>query len=510
MSVAEIGALHARYVRLADRFKSVWAYHQFATGVFRNFLSAPLPYELDFSKINDRIKGIGPSLSSSQTAEANAAIALSDLALDRAATVLLRADDQISASIMRRFFEKLRKQDETIIHQLIKFYLFAEAVDGDRRDKLDFLFTSIGEELSAERGEYRSRDSLEFRERITALVSALRLPVALPAEATEALAAIRGMRDEIVLATSFSDLTTRNLLRNARVFKHRLGQVYFHPDVLLAVVELNVTTKNRFLKLYAEEEQRLIADAEKLIEHGQAIERNFGETNPELVDEIARFRRVKEQFDESRATSNVKYDVIAQMKASMDAILKQLDRGMADDVESSDDLPPAFYSDAELLDKIRDRFPLSSDDLEPFLVRIAAAVESATSADDAQLRDLRLEQWEIDAYEKLYERKVADSHEDTDDLWMLYLRGAALRIKVDAEATSLAAAMAAGVLPQSDLLDRAKVSLDCAKELDQAFADRLHKAVYFTNPKLLHELYRSRFRLLRGFSGLWLIYDRQQ
>ena len=42
-----------------------------------------------------------------------------------------------------------------------------------------------------------------------------------------------------------------------------------------------------------------------------------------------------------------------------------------------------------------------------------------------------------------------------------------------------------------------------------SLGDFLHEAVYYSNPKILHQLYRSRFRLLRGFSGLWLIYDRQ-
>ena len=62
--------------------------------------------------------------------------------------------------------------------------------------------------------------------------------------------------------------------------------------------------------------------------------------------------------------------------------------------------------------------------------------------------------------------------------------------------------------PDSDNLTRAKQSLDCAKELDESFSDFLRDAVYYSNPKILHQLYRSRFRLLRGFSGLWLIYDR--
>ena len=100
-----------------------------------------------------------------------------------------------------------------------------------------------------------------------------------------------------------------------------------------------------------------------------------------------------------------------------------------------------------------------------------------------------------------------EADEDNEELWTLYLRAAALRIKVDEEATILATAMAAGVRPDGDLLARAKESLDSAKELDERFGEFLDEAVYYSNPKILHQLYRSRFRLLRGFSGLWLIYD---
>ena len=47
MSVTEIGLLHGRFVRLSDRFKAIWTYHQFAAGVFKNFLEIPLPYQID-------------------------------------------------------------------------------------------------------------------------------------------------------------------------------------------------------------------------------------------------------------------------------------------------------------------------------------------------------------------------------------------------------------------------------------------------------------------------------
>ena len=138
-----------------------------------------------------------------------------------------------------------------------------------------------------------------------------------------------------------------DLLKNARLFKHRLGDLYFHPDVLLAIVELNVATKNKFLKLYHDEERRIVDDAQKLMEHGGAIERNFGEKNPELVEEIARFREFKQRFDVSRADSNVKHDVVTQLKHSIGNILSQLDRGLGgDDLEASADLPASFFSEA--------------------------------------------------------------------------------------------------------------------------------------------------------------------
>src|SRR5581483_10673831 len=151
MSVAEIGLLHSRYVRLSDRFKSLWTYHQFASGIFKNLIPAPLPYHIDFQNLYDRIKAANVVLNKTHINEAAAAIGLCELALDRASTQLVRADEQVSPSVVRRFFEKLRKQDENVVCQLIKFYFFADAVEGDRRDKIDYLFTRIGEDFVPER-----------------------------------------------------------------------------------------------------------------------------------------------------------------------------------------------------------------------------------------------------------------------------------------------------------------------------------------------------------------------
>lgn len=517
MTVVEVGALHARYVRVSDRFKAMWTYHQFATGTYRNLLDAPLPYEVDFTAVYDGIKTIAGLLNISQAERAMGELERAETVLEKVSKQLLLADDRITPSLLRRFFEKLKRQDDNIIFYLIKFYLYADAVEGDRRDKLDFLFTRIGEDFLPERGEYVSRESLEFRERVIALVSVLRVAAAPREEVVRMIRAVRSMREDILTAQTFDELTERNLVKSARTFKHRIGDFYFDPDVLLAIIELNITTKNRFLRLYEGEEGRIVSDAAKLLEHGPAIERNFGDSHPGLVEEIARFREYKKRFDFLRAQSNLKHDVISRLKTSMTAILAQLDRGLTPSSEEDiEDLPPEFFDETRQAEAMSDRFG-RDDVLLEHLVRIAAGIDlldpKLPLEEVIQMpcaRELRLEEWEVAAYQKLLERRPRDADEDTEELWMLYLRAAALRIKVDEEATSLATAMAAGVRPDADLLPRARQSLDCAKEIDEQFGDFLQEAVYYANPKILHQLYRSRFRLLRGFSGLWLIYDRQQ
>ena len=497
MPVGQISAVQTRYARVSDRLKATWTLHQFTSGAMRHFLGAADPYELDLDPIYEQMRTLAGMINGTWPGVLeNTAGPFLDVecSLDAAAQTLLAADAKISPSLVRRFFEKLKRGDDSIIEYLIRFYLYADAVEADQRDKLDFLFTRLGEDWLPERGEYVVRESLELRQRLIELVSILRVAAAPRDEVVRVIRAVRSMRDEIQSAAKFDDLTERNLLRDARTFKHRVGDLYFDPDVLLAIVELNVASKNRFGRLYGGEEQRLVEDADKLMEHGTAIERNFGDANPALVEEIARFREFKERFDCLRAQSNVKHDVVARLKSSMSNILAQLDRGLELEEERAPDLPETFFDQETLVARFGRTEPL----LE-YLKRIA-------SGDPDKLR---IEPWEAAAYRKLLDQEPAEAEEDNEELWMLYLRAAALRIKVDEEATILATAMASGVKPEPELLSNAKRSLDAAKELDEQFGDLLQEAVYYANRRILHQLYRSRFRLLRGFSGLWLIYDRQ-
>ena len=512
MSVAEIGQLHSRYVRLSDKFKAGWTYHQFASGVFKNLLKKDLPYEIDFQSIYDDIKRACDVIQSAASTSAGPMMDRCDTRLDAALAELLQADEVVSPSVLRRFFEGLRRQDEKILFNVIKFYLYAGAIEGGYRDKLDFLLTRVGEDFVEERGEYSPKDTLELRKQFQSLLSVRAPSSRSQDEIIRFIRDLRQVREAIQKVATFEDLTKANLLNRAREVKEELGELYFHPDVLLAIVECNITAKNKFAKLYQEEEARILDDSRRLLENEEKIARGFGEANPDLLEEMQRFKEAKQEFDDSRARQNVKHAVISRLKASMNNILAELDRGLesAAEVESisSDFLMDVQHDD--MVHRIFGEDPM----LHAHLVSMIAALEASDPgsdperlAGDLRFAKLRLEPWEIGALQQVASAsgsRATDS--DEDDMQILFLRAAALRMKIDDEAQALAS------IPRSDhaprqLLDGVKASLDRAKELDQSFKNALQDGLRLSNSKTLHRLYRSRLRLLRGFSGLWLIYD---
>jgi hypothetical protein len=508
MSVAEIAQLHSRYVRLSDRFKAVWTYNQFAAGVFKNFLRQPIPYEFDFQKLYEGIRRAGDTIQTAAPANAIQLMDRCDRDLQHAYTILLDADDAVGASILRRFFEKLRRQDEKIIFNLLKFYIYAGATRGEQRDKLDFLFTQLAEDFIEERGEFAARDAVELKKHFQGLISGVHLSLPPQAELSNVIHEFRAIKEDVVRCQTFEELTANNLTARSRELKHRIGDEFLHPDVLIAITDCNIAMKNRFAKLYRDEESRIVEDARRLVENEQAIARGFGEHNPDLLDELGRFKRFKQEFDDSRANSNVKAGMITQLKMSMSTILAQLDRDL-DQGGEVEELPESLLLTNEQ-DELHARL-VDDPVLQPYLERIVAVLDSfdrdetfRTISSSPSTKSLRLEPWEVNAFEKLYWNRILVPGE-TKELMELYLKAAALRIKSDEEARELAD-LRPGEQPSANLLTRVQQSLDRAKQFDDLFRTFLSEGMY-SNPKNLHRLYRSRLRLMRGFSGLWLIYD---
>lgn len=507
MSVAEIGLLHGRYVRLSERFKAVWTFNQLATGMFRNLIARDLPYTYDFQQLYEQIRSAGEKIQTGSPADAAPLMDTVAGELDRVLVLLLETDAQVTPSILRRFFEKLQRQDEKILFNLIKFYLYAEATGGGHRDKLDFLLTRVAESWNEDRKEFTMREVAELRRTLEGLLTGMNLRETAPDVAAGLVSEFHSLRNEVNGIEKFDELTSSNLLSRSRDLKQQIGDAYFNADVLLAIIDCNITTKNRFARLYQQEEGRLVEDARRLLENEQAITRGFGEESPGILEEIRRFKVFKEEFDQSKRESNVKHDLIANMKSSLSRILTRLDERFDAESEIEDLTAESFMGSGDV-DLLSSRF---GDDalLQPYFSRVTSVLDSVDPdashnriAADPAVRSLRLEPWEVSSFEKIYWDRPRSAGE-TDELLYLYMRGAALRIRIDEEARELADLSGRA---EREMLERAHQTLERSRELDEAFKGALQEQIH-ANAGQVHRIYRSRLRLLRAYSGLWLIYD---
>jgi hypothetical protein len=512
MAAVETAQLHAAYSRLAASFKAAWTFHQLARAVYRDSLGAAFP-PFPFQELFDRIREAGgPAADDRSSALAALDDALHDLeAMSRG---LLALDARIPPSVLRRFFEARKEPDQAVVQQVIRFYLEAggTGTDDARRDKLDYLFTRMGAELLENRAEYQQRDLLDLRNDVFSLVGNLPSAAAGRDEVVTVIRAIRNMRDEMAAASTFGELSGRELLERGRNFKHRLGPLYFHADVLLAVIDLNIVARNRSAELFGREVEQVVRDAANLVDNEEAIVRSFGESNPDVLEEMARFRDAKKEFDDSRAASNLKHGGLTRLKASLASVLSQLDRTLGSDT-ADEELMQALIVQVENSDRVSRQFgddPLLHRHLlwiASLLDTIGPSLSAERIAGSAAARGLRMETWEVAAYQKLYGMTLRDA-EESDDLLVLLVAAAALRMKIDKEATTIAL-IPAGTTVDNALFSAAKASLDRAKVFDARFAALLQDPAFYDTPRMLRQLYRSRFRLLRGFSGLWLIYDQR-
>src|SRR5215831_19027451 len=132
MAVPEIEPLHRGYIRLTERFKANWTFHQFLRGVHQTFLGEPPAYKIDFNAIYDRLREIAGEVSSVAPTDAlKDKFDQIDAELTLASRTLRLCDRALSPSLVRRFFDKVRPQDEKIVYHLLRFYFAQPELDED-------------------------------------------------------------------------------------------------------------------------------------------------------------------------------------------------------------------------------------------------------------------------------------------------------------------------------------------------------------------------------------------
>ncbi|MCJ7439951.1 MAG: hypothetical protein MUO25_00020, partial [Thermoanaerobaculaceae bacterium] len=123
-----------------------------------------------------------------------------------------------------------------------------------------------------------------------------------------------------------------------------------------------------------------------------------------------------------------------------------------------------------------------------------------------ELAHLRLEPCEVDACRELLEARDTPGSLRAERAKIL-LHAAALRIRLDDEAREIDRLQKRGSEHFPEALERASQSLQRAAEMDRRFNWLIEDALYRGDTEHLENMYRCRFRLMRAYSGLWLIHN---
>lgn len=510
MTTPDIAVLHRRYVDLASRFKSAWTFHQFLQGIQKFFTEVEIGrYPSDFQEIHGTLKSIADNLNGGEGDRLAKQLDQVERQLAQMTGILSATDSRVSASLLRQFFDRVKNFDEQILAQMVRFYLAnssESSLGGERQDKLDFLVSKLSEELDRVTGLYVLRDRTRLRELFEGFWAALPEVQIEPQMLASRRAQVEEFRRELSGLGSFEALTGGGFIQRYRELKHEMGRYLFHPELMVAVVETNLAVKNKVRLYYRTEEQRILDESNRILE----LEGEVG-SDPPLAAEISDLRQSMEHLERSQQRDNVKLGDLDLLRRQVGELAPRL-AARRDQRASTADLPEAGAA-------ARDRQPSQGEIATAqarsmaatHLQEIVEALDSTDSKDDpkavALARDiyhLRLEPREVVAYRKVYVSHSGDAEVET-----FLLEAAALRLRINQEAAEIAELLdETAVTKDAPVFERARATTRAADAVVQRFSSVIDVAVQdgnFIEAQLLQLL---RMRLIRDYSGLWLLVNR--
>lgn len=517
----ESEAISQAYGRLSAKFKALWTFHQFLQGVHRTSLHGVTGPAVSFAPLYEQIKRIKETKGVEAPDDTRAAMARLDVQLDVLHATLAEDDRQISPSTMRLFFERVKAGDEELLLSILKFYYYAPGLSPDEMDKVDLLLTRLGTEPGPG-GEAELRPPAELQKLTDALLSLMDRPRVDAAEVQSVVSLLDILRRDLEACERFEDLSNRKTLENIRTLKHRMGKAFYEPEVMNAILSSNVAVKKKFQLLYKVEEKRILEASREILEKEKDLEGDARFMSPEFREDLERFRKDKEDFEKSSRRRGVRPRDVKRLKDSLHRLLARLDPAAADEFDVGSDstagsgrkkkeavakgaTPPPFRRDTG----VGVTWRAETDRLTSEAARrILASVDLVRSGPQQGVPEYgtRLEGWEVRAALRILQKgKDAEPPGARD---RLFFNAAVLRQKMDEEAHALrdlVGEVGDSTASEQTLAPTGKC-LARAREIDGFFREAL-VAAESEGIEPWNHLTRSRFRHLRAFAGLWLLYD---
>lgn len=513
MSVQELSALHARYVDLSGRFKAAWTFHQFLQGLQNLSVELDLgKTRIDFQVVYGALKDVSQNLTSGAAEKSGMQLEFVARQLGQQMDQLTAVDARVSPSLLRQFFERVKNQDDKVLAQMVRFYLYTTREgrwSDDRIDKVDYLATKLAEEPQTPSGPVAQRDRAMLRD-LFAGFWALALPpgeTADPDELARRRQEIVAVRTEVAAAGSLEELHQRGLVRRHRDVKHQLGPLFFEPELLLAVVDANLALKAAVQRSYRLEERQLAVDYQQILEMEGRVA-----SDPTLDRELAELRTTVDQFERRQRHDDVKLDELMAIRRQVQSLLPRLSGPAAAEPAPGPAPTPRPSSEQSGDQSAAALSPSTHEEiLGPYFERIVEVLEGTGEALPPkgvtvlpEVFPLRLEPREVVAF-----RRLAGNGPVDQELERFLLESAALRSKINEEAESIMGLLdESAVTRDAPVFGRARLTTRLADSYVQRFQHFMDLAIQDGNFVEAQALQLLRMRLIRDYSGLWLLVNR--
>jgi hypothetical protein len=504
VTVHDLPSLHRRYVDLAGRFKAAWTFHQFLQGIQKFFVEADVGrYPSDFKEIHTTLKSVADNLTGSGSELVSLQLDQVRRQLEQMVDILAAADSRVSPSVLRQFFDRVKNFDDQILAQMVKFYLLTagdQGLSADRLDKVDYLLTKLGEE-ALPTGGLVPRDRTRLREIFEGFWGSVEGLVPEGAWLEERKAEMADIRRELGTVTDLERLNDSQLVQRYRESKQQLGRYMLHPELAIAVVETNLAFKNKVRQHYHLEEQRILAESQRIFElEGQVL------VDTQLDQELTQFRRKFEEFERKQRTDNVKLEDLAYLRRQVEGLMPRLSRPAVRIDQSTaagdQEAGPAIASaGAKPADSTLDGF------VREILTGLEGTDNQAAPKAVALAREiyhLRLEPREVTAFRRLKVTPDGDPELET-----FLIEAAALRLRINQEAAEITELLdETAVTKDAPVFGRARQTTRVADTYVQRFGAFIDLAIQDSNFGEAQQLQLLRMRLIRDYSGLWLLVNR--
>jgi len=319
--------------------------------------------------------------------------------------------------------------------------------------------------------------------------------------------ALEAMRREIAESASIDQLHDHQLVQRYRELKHGLGDRFFQPQVLAAIVETNLVLKNHVQKLYRRDEERIIAEYQQVFD----LERETP-VDVDLRGELADFREAVERFEQQlQGGENVRLHDVAALRERVRVLLPRLQPG---EVAAPEPTPPPPEVRELLADLAAAAGPpeAAAEPEEEYVAEQLSAVIAVLDDTNRSLDPrkavlqpevfaLGIEAREVVAYRRLFGQGECDRQREK-----LILRGAAVRARIEEDVDRI-----------RSILDDSSVSRDTpafvAARKTVRYADLVLRrlehlievAVLDADAAEARSLQRLKMKLRRSHAGLWLL-----